>query len=102
MRKNGTKAEAMLWNQLRNRQMGGFSFRRQVPMDGYIADFVCYSARLIIEVDGWQHADSESDAVRDAHFRNHGFRILRFWNDEVTDNLDAVCRKVLLELGAVR
>jgi very-short-patch-repair endonuclease len=98
MRCDATKAETMLWQQLRDRQMAGAKFRRQVPVDGYILDFVCFEARLIIEVDGDQHAESRADALRDGHFRAAGFNVLRFWNDEVERELDFVCRKILAAL----
>ena len=96
MRTDATKAENMLWQALRNRQLNGLKFKRQVPLDGYILDFACFEARLIIEVDGSQHADSQGDVARDRHFEMRGFRILRFWNEEVERNLDAVCEAILL------
>lgn len=98
MRSDSTKAENMLWQAVRNRQIEGFKFRRQVPAGGYILDFVCFEAHLIIEVDGGQHAESQSDAVRDAFFRSQGFRILRFWNDEVERGLDGVVIRIAHEL----
>jgi very-short-patch-repair endonuclease len=98
MRADTTVAENLLWQAVRNRQLEGFKFKRQVPLDGYILDFVCFEARLIVEVDGSQHADNTRDLVRDAFFRGQGFRILRFWNDEVVQNLDAVCLAILTEL----
>ena len=98
MRADATLAENLLWQAVRNRQLEGSKFKRQVPLDGYILDFVCFEARLIVEVDGSQHADNTRDLVRDAFFRGQGFRILRFWNDEVVQNLDAVCLAILAEL----
>ncbi|KQY20978.1 endonuclease domain-containing protein [Rhizobium sp. Root483D2] len=98
MRADATVAENLLWQAVRNRQLEGFKFKRQVPLDGYILDFVCFEARLIVEVDGSQHAENSRDLVRDAFFRGQGFRILRFWNDEVVQNLDAVCLAILAEL----
>lgn len=95
MRHDSTLAENMLWQQLRGRQMGGVKFRRQVPLDGYIVDFVSFEARLIIEVDGGQHADSLRDRLRDNYFVKCGFHTLRFWNDDVVRNLDGVCREVI-------
>jgi very-short-patch-repair endonuclease len=89
MRADATMAETLLWQAVRNRQIDGFKFKRQVPLDGYILDFVCFHARLIVEVDGFQHADNMRDLARDAFFRGQGFRILRFWNEEVVENLDA-------------
>ena len=98
MRADATMAENLLWQALRNRQLEGFKFKRQVPLDGYILDFVCFDAQLIVEVDGFQHAKSERDLVRDAFFHGHGFRILRFWNEEIVKNLDGVCLAILSEL----
>lgn len=69
-----------------------------MPLDGYILDFVCFEARLIIEVDGGQHAESKSDQIRDAHFGSQGFRILRFWNDDVVKNRDGAVLTALAEL----
>ncbi|AYG58690.1 endonuclease domain-containing protein [Rhizobium jaguaris] len=98
MRRDATKAENMLWQALRGRQLEGFKFRRQVPVDGYILDFVCFEARLIVEVDGAQHAENRRDERRDAHFASQVFCVLRFWNDEVVQNLDGVCLRILAEL----
>jgi very-short-patch-repair endonuclease len=97
MRKDATKAENLLWQALRRNQLEGLTFRRQYPLDGYILDFVCFEARLIIEVDGGQHSESVPDAVRDKHFEKQGFKTLRFWNDEVVKNLDGVCLTILHE-----
>ncbi|BCH54594.1 DNA methyltransferase [Agrobacterium vitis] len=98
MRSDATLAENMLWKALRNRQLEGFKFKRQVPLDGYILDFVCFDARLIIEVDGHQHAENDYDEVRDQHFVSQGFRVLRLWNGEVEQHLDAICLTILAEL----
>ncbi|WP_379073187.1 endonuclease domain-containing protein [Mesorhizobium sp. UC22_110] len=95
MRADATKAENLLWQSLRNRRLDGLKFKRQVPLDGYILDFLCFEVKLIVEVDGSQHADSQADVVRDRHFEEQGFRILRFWNDEVEQNIDAVCSAIL-------
>lgn len=97
MRADSTKAENVLWQALRSKQLEGLKFKRQVPLDGYILDFVCFEARLIVEVDGGQHSESQSDAVRDRHFEAAGFRVLRCWNDEVLKNLDGVCLAILRE-----
>ena len=88
----------MLWQQLRNRQMEGAKFRRQVPLKGYILDFVCFETMLIVEVDGSQHAESKRDETRDTLFRIDGFRIMRFWNEEIEQGLDFVCRSILAAL----
>ena len=95
MRADATRAENLLWEALRNRQLEGLKFKRQVPLGGCILDFVCFDAKLIVEVDGGQHSESSSDAGRDAYFESKGFRTLRFWNDEVEKNIDGVCRHIL-------
>lgn len=97
-RVEATRPEAKLWGALCNRQLEGFKFRRQVPLKGYILDFVCFDAKLIVEVDGWQHADNGNDVRRDAAFVAAGFRILRVWNGEVLTNIDGVCLTILSEL----
>ncbi len=97
MRTDATKAETLLWQALRNKQLEGLKFKRQVPLDGYILDFVCFEARLIVEVDGGQHSELRRDAARDRHFETQGFRTIRFWNDEIERNLDAVCLAILSE-----
>ncbi|MES5096730.1 DUF559 domain-containing protein [Agrobacterium sp. BA1120] len=98
MRKNATLAENMLWQALRDGKLEGFKFRRQVPLHNVIVDFVCFENKLIIEVDGSQHAESKADEKRDAFLRENGFRILRFWNDEIERNLDFVCLSILTQL----
>ena len=100
MRADATKAENLLWQALRNKQLEGLRFKRQVPLGGYILDFVCFETRLIVEVDGGQHSGSESDAVRDRHFEALGFKVLRFWNDDVTKNIDGVCLTILRKAQA--
>jgi very-short-patch-repair endonuclease len=85
-----TDAERKLWYALRDRRFEGFKFRRQVPIGNFIADFVCYEHRLVIEVDGGQHAESVQDQHRDRWFAANGFRVLRFWNNEVLSNLEGV------------
>jgi very-short-patch-repair endonuclease len=99
MRTDSTKAENLLWQALRNRQLEGLKFKRQVPLGGYILDFVCLETRLIVEVDGGQHSEAARDLERDAYFESQGFRTLRFWNDEVERNMDGVCRTILREAG---
>ena len=99
MRTDATKAENVLWQALRNSQLEGLKFKRQVPLGGYILDFVCFGARLIVEVDGGQHSESARDLERDGYFESQGFRSLRFWNDEVLTNLDGVCLAIIREAG---
>ena len=95
MRGDPTDAEAKLWWELRDRRLDGIKFRRQFPIGSYIADFVCLDAKLIVELDGGQHSESRCDLVRDAELKERGFRILRFWNDEVLRELDAVCATII-------
>ena len=83
MRHEPTDAERKLWLILRARRFSGYKFRRQVPLGPYIADFVCFEQRLIIEADGSQHADNMRDAARDAWFAAQGFRVRRFWNADI-------------------
>ncbi len=90
LRKNLTEAERCLWRHLRYKQIDGFRFRRQVPIGRYVVDFACLSARLIIEVDGGQHAESAEDDVRSAWLKARGFRVLRFWNNQVQTETEAV------------
>ena len=83
LRVNQTDAETVLWNRIRNRQIDGYKFVRQLPISGYICDFVCREKSLVIEVDGGQHNESATDAVRDRRLADEGFRVLRFWNNDV-------------------
>jgi very-short-patch-repair endonuclease len=93
LRHNATEAEQTLWRLLRDRRLTDFKFRRQVPIGPYIADFVCYEARLVVELDGSQHAGSKRDAVRDEELNRRGFRVLRIWNNDLANPnvvLDAI------------
>jgi very-short-patch-repair endonuclease len=90
MRSNPTEAEHRLWQILRAKRFAGYKFRRQLPIDFYIVDFICLSERLIIELDGSQHADSAHDAKRDAYLRSQGFRIIRVWNNDLFTNEEGV------------
>jgi very-short-patch-repair endonuclease len=102
LRRNQTAGEELLWYRLRGRRLSGYKFRRQFPIGPYITDFACMSARLIVELDGGQHAEQTAyDAARDRHIRKEGFEVLRFWNNEVTENLDGVL-SVLLDVLAAR
>jgi very-short-patch-repair endonuclease len=84
LRRESTEAEIYLWSLLRNRKFHGFKFRRQHPIGGYIVDFICYSQKLIIELDGSQHRDRfHYDNERTKYLRILGYRILRFWNNMV-------------------
>jgi very-short-patch-repair endonuclease len=101
LRQRMTNAERKLWYALRDRRFARFKFRRQVPVGRFIADFVCFERRLVIEVDGGQHAESVRDQWRDRWFAANGFRVLRFWNNEVLKNLEGV-RTVLAETLGVK
>ena len=91
LRKNPTDAEKVLWKHLRLRQVEGHKFRRQQPLGPYIVDFVCLDRKLIVEVDGGQHLEqSASEARRTASLEARGFRVLRFWNDQVLKDLESV------------
>jgi very-short-patch-repair endonuclease len=90
LRSRMTDAERKLWFALRDRSFAEFKFRRQVSLGPYIADFLCFTSRLVVEVDGGQHADSKKDAVRDLWFAENDFRVLRFWNNDVLRNLEGV------------
>jgi very-short-patch-repair endonuclease len=95
LRKNATVPERILWSRLRGRQLGGFKFRRQRTIGPYVCDFVCLSEKVIVELDGSQHVDeSRYDARRDAVLRSNGFRVLRFWNGDVTSHLDTVLETI--------
>ena len=95
LRKSQTDAEAILWSKLRNRQMAGRKFRRQVPLLGYVADFASLDAKLIIELDGGQHAEQvEADERRTRALETAGFLVLRFWNSDVFTNLEAVLETI--------
>ncbi len=93
LRKNMTDSERLLWAKLRNRRFAGFKFRRQVPLGPFIADFVCFDRRLILEFDGGQHAEAqqqEYDRARTDWLEKNGFQVVRFWNHELWQEGDAV------------
>jgi very-short-patch-repair endonuclease len=100
MRREPTTAELKFWYQVRDRRLEGFKFKRQVPIGPYIADFICIERRLIVEIDGGQHAESEHDLKRDAFLTAEGYRVLRFWNFDVLTNMDGVIDMVIAALGA--
>jgi very-short-patch-repair endonuclease len=93
LRNNSTDAERRLWLLLRSQQLTGFKFRRQAAIENYIVDFVCFSKKLIIELDGGQHNETslkEYDEARTQWLESRGFRILRFWNHDVCQNEDGI------------
>ena len=93
LRRNMTDAERKLWGILRARPRG-FKFRRQQPIEGYIADFACFSARLIVEADGGQHNGDPGDEIRTRILEAAGWRVLRFWNNDVLNNADGVAEVI--------
>ena len=100
MRRNPTSNEAKLWELLRGRQLDGLKFRRQAPIGRYVADFVCYQRRLIIEADGPLHEENGAhDMARDAWLREQGFRVLRFPNAKIATNKDAVLSAIRRAVG---
>ncbi len=91
LRSQATDAERTLWTHLRNSQIEGVKFRRQQPVENYIADFISFAPRLVVELDGSQHAEhNEYDEHRSNCFRQNGFKVLRFWNNEIFENIDGV------------
>lgn len=96
-----TDAERLLWRLLRNRQISGFKFRRQHPIGPFIADFACLEKKIIIELDGGQHASTSArDAKRSYYLEAEGFQVMRFWNNEVLFETDAVLNAILERLEA--
>jgi very-short-patch-repair endonuclease len=101
LRRQGTQAERVLWLKLRNRQLNGVKFRRQQPLGNYIVDFVGFDKKLIIEIDGGQHNEEEilsQDEVRTAWLKSQGFRVIRFWNNEVLENLEGVLLNIQMAI----
>lgn len=99
LRTNFTDAERHLWRYLRNRQLGGYKFRRQHPRPPYTVDFVCLERRLIVELDGGQHAEAQAyDAARTAHLELSGYLVLRFWNHQALSNTQEVLTRILQQL----
>jgi very-short-patch-repair endonuclease len=98
LRRDSTIVEMQLWLAIRSRRLEGFKFVRQDAVGPCIVDFVCRERKLIVEVDGGQHADSNSDRVRDAYLASEGFRVLRFWNNDVLSNKEDVLTAILSAL----
>jgi very-short-patch-repair endonuclease len=98
LRRNATDAERILWRGLRYDRLG-WRFRRQHSIPPYIVDFACIEARLIVEADGGQHAESSGDRVRNAYLHRRGWRILRFWNNDIIENPEGVLQAIAAALG---
>ena len=103
MRHDMTDAELKLWNELRAHRLMGLGFRRQYPVAGYIVDFACPTHKLIVELDGTQHAEpgnAEADVLRTRRLQQDGWTILRFWNDDVLRDIDTVCQHIVISAGS--
>ncbi len=94
LRKNMTDAETSLWHAINREQLEGCKFRRQHPFLDYVLDFVCLKRRLVVEVDGGQHLESRADGLRDKRLAEAGFRVLRFWNNDVLNNKEGVLEAI--------
>jgi very-short-patch-repair endonuclease len=102
LRRNRTGAERERWSRLRQLKEAGFRFRQQTPIDRFVVDFVCLGKRLIVELDGATHGTTEErrkDAERERYLVSQGFRVMRFWNDDVLNNLDGVMDSIVHELN---
>jgi very-short-patch-repair endonuclease len=95
LRRNATETEKIMWRLLRDRRFQGVKFRRQVPIGPFVADFASTEHRLVTELDGSQHAESRRDIRRDTFLADAGWRVLRFWNNDVTSNRNGVLERIL-------
>lgn len=103
LRQTSTDAEALLWRQLRNRNLGGHKFNRQEPIGPFIVDFACRRRKLVIELDGGQHADqARLDWRRTAALERLGYRVVRFWNNDVLSNVAGVLQTIANEVAKPR
>jgi very-short-patch-repair endonuclease len=103
LRRNQTDVEGKLWSRLRSRQLRSFKFRRQHPIGPFITDFCCFGRRLVVELDGGQHASqTANDQKRTAFLVARGYRVLRFWDNEVMENIDGVLQQIVEALGEPR
>ena len=96
LRNDPTAAEELLWSRLRKSQLAGLKFSRQMPIAGHFADFACRKAKLVVELDGSQHIEmTEADAERTKRIEAKGYRVLRFWNNDLTSNMEGVLQAIL-------
>jgi very-short-patch-repair endonuclease len=98
LRLDSTDAERRLWAVLRDRRLAGYRFRRQHPIGHFIVDFACTKHRLVVEPDGGQHADNEADERRTGFLQREGWRVIRFWNNDVLTNTEGVVETILRAL----
>ena len=102
LRKSSTIQERRLWNLLKNRQFHNLKFKRQQPIGDYIVDFICKEAKIIIEIDGGQHNEPENinyDKVRTEYLNNLGYKVIRFWNNEIYENIEGVILRLREEIN---
>jgi very-short-patch-repair endonuclease len=99
LRKISTDAENRLWQKIRNRQVRGCKFKRQYPIEHYVADFICVEMGLIVEVDGGQHCENKKDEIRTEFLESKGYEVIRFWNNEVLGNIEGVLDTLTLTLS---
>jgi very-short-patch-repair endonuclease len=102
MRREPTEPEMAMWRLLRDRRLAGFKFRRQAPFRRYILDFVCFKYRIVVEIDGSQHAETLRDRERTAELAKEGLRVLRYWNNDVLQRRQAVLEDILNHLASER
>ena len=99
MRQEPTNAEKLMWDRLRAKRLAGHKFRRQMPIDRFIVDFACFESKLVVELDGGQHAEqARYDEFRTSVINRKGYRVLRFWNSEVFENMEGVLATILANL----
>jgi very-short-patch-repair endonuclease len=99
MRRGATDAELAMWRLLRNRRLADLKFRRHVPIEGYIVDFVCFDPKIVVEIDGSQHFSSQKDGRRDSILAREGFRVLRYWNNDVLQRPTSVLEDLFAHLA---
>ncbi len=102
LRRTPTEAEARLWSRLRGKQLGGHKFTQQFPIGSFVVDFAERTARLAIELDSGQHAESTTDAERTAIIEAHVYQVIRYWNTDVLTNTDGVLEDILNHLNIAR
>jgi very-short-patch-repair endonuclease len=98
LRVDETEEEYFLWSDLRGRRLNGYKFARQIPLGSHIVDFLCRDLRLVVELDGGQHSESAADMIRDRRLADEGYRVLRFWNNDILGNLEGVLTTIQSEL----